>query len=1831
MTSELDLVNRVDLRLALAESDAQLEQALSLYLAPLLLKLASLSSDVRQAVFKTFQNVFPRISAARELQLPVQALLAQAKCPNVPASVDLSTVRLYSLLFLSKGVERLGAEDQRALVPHVVEGISTHATPVAARLFSVLVKLLETWKLPERGSAEDNGMRAALGFDARPEDEAYLVKKFAKFFLLQPNAGAVPIQSAGLSADDAAFFTKDAGIAYKTPQEIAQVKQRLLEFMRAGFADEALVLPLLIASTDSLSAISDRAETWFRKLTLDYENDQFVSTLVSLFAGEGNAVPPARPMLQDKIMGLLTRSKLALKHPRIKEISELGLLSDYGRLKQTTVAFVRKVTQSASSSDQATYNTDIASRLKDSILADGWPQIDTSQVTNYRTAIGLRQLQYEALGDVLRNSPSLWKDDLSYIRFLFESLEGEVSEMRPVLQGVLSALTVHLPNLSPECKLQLKQLFKEYFSPKFNTENKASCRYLAIKFTNCAFPFSDSDARIICILGTAKTNSSDTIEEAQKGLHPYYFNLLQSSNSLNYESSLDFLGKNSSAEFPTFSNMVSALKDELDSAQEGLLIYRCLGEAVRFVLRVLVMQAIEGKSSVIVKDEDWISRIEKALEIDESVRKMVIQEIEVLSCVDSPMGEDEIPPNSFQVFLALTFDALYNQHLGQVAIASDIAFGTVFTLLVSMSPNSVISELTPIVPRLLELINDRASNRQGLKEICECLGVIGTHPSIDKAVINQQVASFASEEASASSKEAHILAGGFLLSRMVLRSRVDDLDNNLTHQFVAFVEQSLKDSRNYDACLEAISQLAKFGVLGPILSPAEETSSIVSSIYEAVKPKAKACHEDSVLTLCMMSLSMASTYENNSTELSPVESLVYDTHVSKQIDYIFASGEAFAILAGGWDSKSMQAIDIQGESVQFVPKTTGRLDAILNAVLKACSHTKPSLRKAGCIWLLSLVQYLNHFPLIKEQAPLIHKTFMRFLADRDELVQESASRGLSIVYELGDNDLKETLVKSLVKSFTDSNTSATLASGTVELDTELFDKDVLKTDDGSVSTYKDVLSLASDVGDPSLVYKFMSLAKSNALWSSRRGMAFGLGSILSKASLDDMLTNNKNLSSRLIPRLYRYRFDPNTAVSLSMNDIWTVLVSDSAKTVKDNFDIILQEVLRSMGNKEWRTRQGSAAALNNLLQTQPLEVYSPKLEEIWNMSFRAMDDIKESVRKEGNNLSKSLAKTLVRAADPSTGNVSTSKASEMLDYLIPFFLGNKGLLSDAEDVRNFALETILKLCKIGGKAVKPHVPRLLETFIELMSTLEPEVVNYLVLNADKYNLKSSDVDAKRIQSLGHSPMMEAVDHILDLLDDTYMATAVRLLSTSIKKSVGLPSKVCGSRVIVSLITKHYMLSKPYGDKLLTICVGQLNDRNSTVSASFAVAAGYCCKVATLDAVIDYSKHIANLYLNSEDEGPRQLAAIASEAVSKYCGSDRFEAVASAFLPLAFIGKHDSDKDVASVFEREWIESSSGNNAIKLYFEEISLISEEYVKSTNYNVRQVIARSIADMCSTTEVSSQKDTNKLFQILLEACKGKSWSGKELVFEALVVFATKKVDFLDENQDILDDVLKTVRVEGNRRNKHYQLKAIMSVGKFIHSFPSNQDLVDSYVEIMEEVLTDDYFEELDVLAKHDDGKAVTPQEAVANEELYLKYIRNAVDAISPKLISSSLLSFVLNAMKAFKLSDHALTWRTCFAFNENYKLILEALGTQNPVDEKQLSEVANHFRILLEFEEQYKLERNVIAFARNCKLALKLYGDHDKRKMVEYVTQRLAELKENETSTVVLHELESATVFE
>ncbi|MGH0165876.1 UNVERIFIED_CONTAM: hypothetical protein FKN15_049983 [Acipenser sinensis] len=105
----------------------------------------------------------------------------------------------------------------------------------------------------------------------------------------------------------------------------------------------------------------------------------------------------------------------------------------------------------------------------------------------------------------------------------------------------------------------------------------------------------------------------------------------------------------------------------------------------------------------------------------------------------------------------------------------------------------------------------------------------------------------------------------------------------------------------------------------------------------------------------------------------------------------------------------------------------------------------PHVRQASCIWLLSLVKKLSQHKEIKSHLKEIQIAFISILSDPDELSQDVASKGLGMVYELGNEQDQQELVSTLVETLM----TGKRAKHGVSEDTEVFQGGSLgKTPDG---------------------------------------------------------------------------------------------------------------------------------------------------------------------------------------------------------------------------------------------------------------------------------------------------------------------------------------------------------------------------------------------------------------------------------------------------------------------------------------------------------------------------------------------------------------------------------------------------------------------------------------------------------------------------------------------------------------------------------------------------------------------------------------------------------------
>lgn len=1613
MSQDLQLIQNVELRFALADSTEKFQSALNTYLAPLLLKFAVDDTQVRTQLAKTIKFLLSKINATSELKLPAQSLLNQIREPNLKPNQNATIVQNYTLLFLSKAITRLSEDERYDIFFNLLNNISGFTVSVAARLFNISCKVLEL-------SPDANMDRFSSLLECLPEkDKQFLEEKYFKFMLLHPVTAGVNgsisnnITQPGLSSVDCSFFFYYAGVTFDS-SSLAQYKLKILKFVENAVGIDKSII-LICASCDSDSRVSSYASTCLKRLTIDYESEELIGTLADLFIGS-HEKPPVKSHLQEAFLSIFCKSKIAARNDLIEKISPIGLNSENLKLKQATVSFVRWYTTVNSLDSKG---DDTAKRIGDQLKLN-LSNVSTGGEDPYQ--IENRRFQYETLGLLLKKSKKLL--DFSYIQFLIDMLDIESKDLKPTIMDALLGITLNLSSLTDEDKLKLKNLFVDIFKKgisRFSDQSTNFVRFIAIKYTNILFPFEDALSRALNILGQSIHDKIETIEESKRGLNPYLF-------------SLDNANTGEEIRFPQFHAIVKCIIEYRDLINAEV--------ALSFAVRSLIMNSISYQDTVVAIDQYWETRVDQALNIDPVVKKSLLSSLETYVDLDGRLTND-YKSSALKQFIDFFFNSLIQSN----------KLSSLITLykIISLCPPVVTDSLTVHISFLMDNDFENMSN-ESYHYISQLTGIICTSFNVSNNDLVSIVNKLLEEES--------ISPLAYVISRLYLRGRRDVLSEELLLKALGLVEKHLNTSstKSLEVSLDAISQFSMFGCLN---STSAQINNYKETFIKKIQPLVKKCLEPAVYAWCYLGLTMADeTFP--SSENTMFEEAIYATYLTKQIDNLFALGEGLAILSDGWSSKNMKGlIDIPGTvlSIEFYPK---RCEPILNNVLAFCDNPKPSLRKAGCIWLLSMVQYCTD-DIIISRLEEIQKAFMRCLSDREEIIQDAASRGLSITYGMGSYEVKEALVHDLLGSFTDSNKATKdLISGYVDNDTQLFDEGVMNTGGGeSVSTYKDVLNLASEVGNPGLVYKFMSLAKNSALWSSKKGIAFGLSAILDKEQLDKLLKDNPNLSRKLIPKLFRYKYDPNTSISRTMNNIWNSLILNNKKTLDDNYDNIFNELLNGMGNREWRIREASTAALQDLLSQCDFDKFKNSLETIWMMAFRAMDDIKSSVRKEGASLTRFLANIMVMKLNNS---LSKSGQEAILKQLIPFFLGNSGLLSDAEDVKKFAFETLMKLISTSSQSLKPFISEIVKQLILLMSSVEPQAINYLTLNADKYNLKIEDIDSHRLGAVGSSPLMEAIEKLMDLLDESNISNFIEELEAAVKTAVGLPSKVAGSKVIVILIMRHFFIIGKHGDQLLKIASSQMKDRNETVAKSYAIACGYCIRVASNKKIGSFGKKVTRYYFEkrsdsgTDDKLPK-VSSIACESVSNFSG-DQFQSHASLFLPLAFIAKHDLNKEIAKTFSKVWSDyTNSSVSAIKLFFPEIINLINSHINTPAFALRRTIALTIIEIIDVLDIRINElnpgHLAELYKILLESLDGRIYDGKEKLLDSLVNLACKSSSFLSKNDELYQRVEERVVFEANRKNKQYQKFSVLALGKLLSVYHEKDSLYDQYVNLVDQLL--------------------------------------------------------------------------------------------------------------------------------------------------------------------------------
>ncbi|KAE8414924.1 proteasome stabiliser-domain-containing protein [Aspergillus pseudocaelatus] len=1568
------------------------------------------SLAVRNKVIAVCQHINNRVQAP-SIKLPVAALLKQFK------EQKSKLIRHFDLIYIQQGIDRLGANARVEILLPLLQGISEIGTSIddqAAVVFNLALRLLPLLKLPPKDSTEDIQLKSRLGLSDK--DAKFLSSWFEKlliFFPADKNASTCP----GLSPADYAFLNKSA-----SPSEtwnpsshgglnLTETKATALRFLgSSAFTDSERFFPALVASADPNSRLADLGEEILKRFIPALEDTDVVHRLFTLYFGsvEPDGATPARTALRIKILVYLGKSlRAASETANILRLIEEGLLSDVARSSQGLQAsklrtqiftFTTWVVRIGSPTDLRQIAPKVIGGLRDFIHSQGWPSPGSSGQRLPATDLSLRGLAYESIGILVPKVDFQVQDEqnaisgFELIRWLFISLSSDDSSAQifvSIEQALGSILNSSVDSWDKEFQESLQPFLLRQMNSLPGEEDPVTgfkiirrTQYAAVRFANRFLPYSDVVARWIDLMAVAcgSERHHEVVEEGKKGLHPYWYRLLNPTKDKIWFTSVTADSRSSWFKFPSFSeaarfllgSTASTVVPGLSAAEILSGPYKeAFNYTIAFLRNILLWESLSSSNISTEIEQDWDIKLDVLLTSDEA-------RCAVKHYIESSDKE--------AVLLFLT-SALSGLSGG--AQKGLWQCGENFIGICSLASNDIVELM---VPKVVTLKNSLYSNDQELQNFAaRALGILASHPAFSENQLRELLSEFlvpiggwksAIGEVVLITRGA-VLALAYILSRLAFRNAIYKAPETTVNLFISTVFDIIRDAR--DSLLRrsaqvAIGQLSLSGVLSRTVLSDDEWE----TINDKLKPDAKAESEIAIIAMGLLSVSF-SKVDHKDPQFTNFLNSLYDLHEIRSPETHFTVGEALSGAAAGWTSKSIATEFDVDEKLPTLQLSDTVLAEMCDKIITDCGASKPSLRKASSIWLLCLVKNCGHLQQMQARLRKCQRTFTRLLADRDEVVQETGAQGLSLVYDIGDQTLKDDLVRDLVDSFTAAGSN--LGGGKVNEDTELFEPGALPTGGGSsVNTYKDIMNLASEAGDPTLVYRFMSLASNNALWTNRAAFSkLGISTIFSDSSANGYLAKNP----KIYPKLFRYRFDPNPNVQRSMNTIWQALVKDTAAIISDHFDEIMDDLLRSLlAGREWRVRQA---------RRQP-EKYSKYMEEIFLKAFKLVDDIKESVRAAALKLCQAITNAVIRTLE--TSYTETKRADIMLASTIPFLLSDKGMESDVQEVQGFAIGALIQIIKKSpGQPLRPFVPRVMEQFLNSLSSLEPQAVNYVHLNADKYGLTGQEIDKMRLSSIRTSPMMEVIERMKEFAES---------LESVLRSAVGLPTKVGCSRVLVLL-------------SMRTLLVKYVVDRNDTVSASYCTSIGYLMRLASDDRVLKTIEHAKTLYLTAEDANQRIIAAEILHSTSKL-SNDRFMAFAATALPFIFVSKYDTDEHVQEAFEKTWQDN-------------VGEITSLHTAALGF------ANGIMALDPELDLATSEC---LWPVLEKALAGKTWDGKEVVKLWL-------------EKPRAGDTMKAIAIrEAKRINPTYRPHAITAFGGIAQA-RQDLNLMPDAVDIVSRVLSE------------------------------------------------------------------------------------------------------------------------------------------------------------------------------
>ena len=647
-----------------------------------------------------------------------------------------------------------------------------------------------------------------------------------------------------------------------------------------------------------------------------------------------------------------------------------------------------------------------------------------------------------------------------------------------------------------------------------------------------------------------------------------------------------------------------------------------------------------------------------------------------------------------------------------------------------------------------------------------------------------------------------------------------------------------------------------------------------------------------------------------------------------------------------------------------------------------CSNSLSSTRARACIQLLTLLSFCGGSPGLHDFVDECQDAFTGLLGDEES--GEYAAEGVSLIYKSCGADGKGRLVQSLVDSLVGGVEGKSRARQVkISGDSRLFHEGQVGVapGGGKLTTYKELCSVATDLGSPELVYQFMSLANHNSQWAGALAAASGFALVAREARK----VLEPHLGS-LVPRLWRLMHDPDPRLRESVSGIWKAIASidESLSTGEAERSLLTLHlggildlcIASATGAKQWRIRESSVMSLSDIIPGRSFEeVGDSRLRLLWEVASRSLDDIKETVRVAGHSFFRALStfslrvcgavgdadgvkfgasyrkrrKRVVveagnRVAPSATASTSDDEAYSRqgaLSVVLPLVL-KLGISSNVAEIRALGMNVLVQLItRSPPLALSEHAAESASSLLEACSTMEDSRLSYIQNNASGFGIEGDKLEELRISAAGKSSVQEALSALVRAVvfsamkgslrseglcenptsgSDALGRTVVRATHL-LRNGVGLQTRVSSARFIGELALRAGEFMKPYSGKILrSFSLAILETKSTTERRVYAASAAQVAKFSTEASFHGYVVDTClSSYMSTSSAEDTFMRSTGGILLRELgrLAGDRISQFKSEIIPICFIGIHDDNTSVREIWQDVWDECSGAQMSLVL--------------------------------------------------------------------------------------------------------------------------------------------------------------------------------------------------------------------------------------------------------------------------------------------------------------------------